>query len=116
MAPLNGSINAEMFAPYTEADFTRPKAQFSASSPAESALARVLQGGSRDQLAPLAREATATLPPVARGTQGITHIGFFNQGVVTGGVLLLSTVFTAAGACLYYGLGLLKGHVFFNGW
>ncbi|KAK3904165.1 hypothetical protein C8A05DRAFT_13923 [Staphylotrichum tortipilum] len=113
MAPLNGSINPTTYAPYGEADFTRPKAQFTTLSPAEASLARVLQNASPDQLARLATESTAKLPPVARGTQGITHIGFFNQGIVTGGILLLSTVFATAGTCVYYGWGMLKGHVLF---
>ncbi len=115
MAPLNGSINPETCSPYTEADFTRPKAQFTAPSPAQAALARVLQNASADQLSRLAQDSTTKLPPVARRDQGITHIGFFNQGVVTGGILLLSTVFAAAGTCVYYGFGLIKGHVFFGG-
>lgn len=112
MAPLNSAVNPESYAPYSEADFTRPKAQFVTPSRQESLLARALQNASPDQLAALAQETIAKLPAVHRAHQGITHIGFFNQGVVTGGILLLSTVLGVTGVCSYYGFGLIRSRVF----
>jgi len=112
LAPLNSAVNAESYAPYSEADFTRPKAQYVTPSKQESLLARALQQASPGQLAALAQETVAKLPVVHRAKQGITHIGFFNQGVLTGGVLLLSTVLGVTGVCSYYGFGLIRSRVF----
>ncbi len=115
MAPANATVNPESYAPYSEADFSQPKAQFITPSSRESLLSQVLQQASPDSLAALTHEATSKLPEVNRKKQGVTHIGFFNQGVFTGAVLLLSTVLSVAGACSYYGFGLVKGFVF-GGW
>lgn len=112
MAPLNTAVNPKSYAPYDEADFSRPKAQFVTPSGQESLLSRVLQQTSPDHLAMLTQGMTAKLPAVKRTKQGITHIGFFNQGVVTGGILLLSTVLGVAGVCSYYGFGLIRGRGF----
>ncbi len=112
MAPLNTVVNPESYAPYGEADFSRHKSQFVTPLGQESLLSRVLQQTSPDHLAILAQGMTAKLPAIKRTKQGITHIGFFNQGVVTGGVLLLSTVFGVAGVCSYYGFGLIRSRGF----
>ncbi|KAK4119839.1 ALDH-like protein [Parathielavia appendiculata] len=108
MAPSNTSVDPETYLPYNEALFSKPRAQFVAASAPDSLLATILRQSSPQQLGLLAREALAKLPAVKRRHQGITHIGFFNQGVVTGGVLLLSTVLGVTGVCSYYGYGLVR--------
>jgi hypothetical protein len=112
MAPANSVASAESCFPYNEDLFSRPKGQFVAPSTQDTMLARILQQTSPQQLRALAQEALAKLPVVKRRNQGITHIGFFNQGVFTGGVLLLSTVLGVTGVCSYYGIGLLRSRVF----
>lgn len=112
MAPANSAIHPETYLPYSEEVFSKPKAQFVAVSTQDTLLARVLHQASPQQLSALAQEALAKLPVVKRRNQGITHIGFFNQGVFTGGVLLLSTVLGVTGMCSYYGFGLLRSRVF----
>jgi hypothetical protein len=112
MAPANSVTSAETYVPYSDDLFSRPKAQFVAVSTRDTMLTRVLQQASPQQLSALAQQALAKLPVVKRRNQGITHIGFFNQGLFTGGVLLLSTVLGVTGVCSYYGIGLLRSRVF----
>lgn len=111
MAPANSAINPETRSPYDEEMFSKPKAQFVTVSRQDALLAQVLHQASPQQLGLLAQGAMARLSPVKRGKQGITHIGFFDQGVLTGGVLLLSTILGVTGLCSYYGFGLVRGRL-----
>jgi hypothetical protein len=112
MAPLNTSVSPETYLPYNETLFSKPKALFVAPSVQDSLLAQILRQASPQHLTKLAQEALVNLPAVKRRSQGITHFGFFNQGVLTGGVLLLSTVLGVTGVCSYYGFGLVRSRVF----
>jgi hypothetical protein len=112
MAPLNTFIDPQTYAPYNEALFCRPKGQFVAPSAQETVLAQLLQHASPQQLNTLAQQALTKLPAVKRVRRGIEHIGFFNHGVLTGGVLLLSTVLGVTGVCSYYAFGFVRGRVF----
>jgi hypothetical protein len=112
ISPLNTSVDPQTYLPYNETLFSKPKAQFVAASAHDSLLAQILRQASPQQLSILAQEALVSLPAVKRRHQGITHFGFFNQGVVTGGVLLLSTVLGVTGVCSYYGFGLVRSRVF----
>ena len=78
----------------------------------EGALAQLLEQASPQQLSMLAQKALSKLPAVKRASQGITHIGFFQTGILTGGVLLLSTVLGVTGVCSYYAFGLVRSRVF----
>lgn len=112
MAPLQTSVDPETHTPYNEKLFSQPKAQFVVPSTQDTRLASVLQQASAERLRVFAQEALAKLPVVKRKTQGITHIGFFDKGVFTGGILLLSTVLSVTGVATYYGFGLVRSRVF----
>jgi hypothetical protein len=111
MAPLNQSPGLETCTPYNEALFSRPKAQFAAPSAQDTFLRHVFQEPSTQQLAGLDQEASAKVAAFKRTKKGVSPIGFFDKGVITGGVLLLSTVFTVAGLGGYYGLGMARTRV-----
>ncbi|AEO67476.1 uncharacterized protein THITE_2116360 [Thermothielavioides terrestris NRRL 8126] len=111
MAPSNTPVDPISYAPYSEETFTRPKAQFASPSAQETVLAGLLlqQQGASEQLAALVHESTAKLPVFKRSKVALTH--FFNQGILTGGLLLLSTMLGVTGVCTYYGFGLVRSRL-----
>ncbi|KAK4149413.1 hypothetical protein C8A00DRAFT_46978 [Chaetomidium leptoderma] len=112
MAPPNTSVSPETYLPYNEVVFSRPKAQFVAVSAQDALLAQVVHQASPQQLRAFAQEAMGKLPVVKRVKRGVADMNFFNQGIVTGGILLLSTVVGVTGICSYYGIGLIRSRVF----
>lgn len=62
----------------------------------------LLLGGTARQLQELQTKATAALVPFQRPAKA-AYIGFFEQGIITGGLLLLSSVATGTGLLCYYG-------------
>ncbi|KAK3290870.1 Aldehyde/histidinol dehydrogenase [Chaetomium fimeti] len=112
MAPSNISVDPQTHFPYDKALFCRPKACVITPMAEEGVLAQLLEQASPQQLSALAHRTLAKLPPVKRASQGITHIGFFQTGILTGGVLLLSTVLGVTGVCSYYAFGLVRSRVF----
>ena len=112
MAPFNTSVDPQTYAPYNEGVFCRPKGQFVTPAAQENVLAQILQQASPQQLNTLAQQALAKLPAVKRVRRGFEHVGFFNHGVLTGGILLLSTMLGVTGVGSYYAFGFLRGRVF----
>lgn len=114
MTPQNLAGDPSFFSPYRRDVFSRPKTQIVAPSAQETSLARALQLDSPGRLlaAALAQEAAAKLPALERPYPGIRGLHFFAQGILTGGLLLLSSVLAAVGAGSYYGIGLIKARVF----
>lgn len=91
----------ESFTRYDTTLFTLPKPQF-VSRPAHARiLDSILPASSPRELQRLDDEATARLPEPKRLKKG-GDIGFFSQGIVTGGIVVLSTGVTCAGALCYY--------------
>ncbi|CAK7219730.1 hypothetical protein SBRCBS47491_003949 [Sporothrix bragantina] len=89
---------------YSTQLFSQSKPQFtSQTKTATSAvLDDILSGvNASRQLSELHKKATVSLVPLARPLKG-TQLGFFEQGIVTGGVLLLSSVVTCTGFMCYY--------------
>jgi hypothetical protein len=111
MAPANVSVDPQTQSPYNQALFCRPKGRFVTPSVQEGVLAQLLEQASPQQLSVLAQQALSKLPAVKRVSQGITHIGFFQTGILTGGVLLLSTVLGATGVFSYYAFGLVRSRI-----
>jgi hypothetical protein len=111
-APSNISVNTQTHSPYDKALFCRPKGCFITPAAEEGVLAQLLEQASPQQLTTLSQQALRKLPTVKRASQGITHIGFFQTGILTGGVLLLSTVLGITGVCSYYAFGLVRSRVF----
>ena len=112
MAPSDVSVDPQTHSLYNQALFCRPKGRFVTPSAQEGVLAQLLEQTSPHQLSVLAQQALSKLPAVKRASQGITQIGFFQTGILTGGVLLLSTVLSVTGVCSYYVFGLVRSRVF----
>lgn len=74
---------------------------------------QVLCSGEQELLSSLDRESSAGMPVYKRAEKRV-DIGFFDQGIVTGGVMLLSTVFTVAGFGCYYGFGIVRNYLQFR--
>lgn len=103
MAPKDQPLNPATLARYEDRHFTLPKAQFISGSthPHSRIIEKALSTPSTDILTTLDAEATAKLKDMVRPKKG-GDIGFFNQGIVTGGVLVLSTVLSGTGFLCYY--------------
>ncbi|CAK7207216.1 hypothetical protein SEUCBS139899_010025 [Sporothrix eucalyptigena] len=79
--------------------FSVPKPQF-VTQTKSTLLDNILAGGTR-HLKELEKKATVALTPQKRPLKAV-QLGFFEQGIVTGGVLLLSSVVTCTGVLCYY--------------
>ncbi|SPO01439.1 uncharacterized protein DNG_04112 [Cephalotrichum gorgonifer] len=85
---------------YRTSDFTLPRPQYITPTETSSRVSNVLLSASPRDLTALDREALAQLPSMKR-PDNIGGIGFFNQGILTGGVLLLATVISCSGGVIY---------------
>ncbi|KAK0383841.1 hypothetical protein NLU13_9752 [Sarocladium strictum] len=103
MAPRTLTAHSNPFRPYDELLFSLTKAHFVNPPSDYNMLERALSLGKPELLEPLTR-AASRLAPFKRA-EGRPDIGFFEQGIITGGVMLLSTVFTVTGVCCYYWMG-----------
>lgn len=103
MAPKDQPLNPASLSRYEDRHFTLPKAQFIDDSANKHSriIEEALFQTSAKALAALDAEATATLKETVRPKKG-GDIGFFNQGIVTGGVVVLSTVLSGTGFLCYY--------------
>lgn len=108
MAPQNSHLGSVQTL-YSERLFTLPKVQFLAPSSQDVSLKQAMHQALPQQLALMDKQASDKVAEFKRRTQGVTHFGFFNQGIATGGILLLSTVVTATALSCYYGFGLIRG-------
>jgi hypothetical protein len=86
---------------YSTALFSLPRPQFITQPKATPLVDRVLLGGTARQLKELQTKATAALVPFQRPAKA-AYVGFFEQGIITGGFLLLSSVATGTGLLCYY--------------
>ncbi|RSL82375.1 hypothetical protein CEP51_005196 [Fusarium floridanum] len=85
---------------YQQDLFSRPKPKYLTSSSFSKKLAKFMSASSHELVA-LDREATTKLPEIAR-LKRAGGIGFFNQGIVTGLVLALTTLLSGTGLLSYY--------------
>jgi hypothetical protein len=106
----NGSKPSTSSRPYDSSLFSLPKPQY-VSIPEESRwLNDLLAAPTPTQLKRLEDDATARLPEVKRLKKG-RDVGFFDQGILTGGVVILSMLVTCAGALGYFMVGLGRGRI-----
>ena len=97
--------------------FTLPKPQYTVPTSTFDRISNVLLESSPQDLKALDDAASARLPDMKRPNRG-GGIGFFNQGVVTGGVLLATAVISSAGGvayCIYkfsWPVAWLRGNIF----
>ncbi|ETN42939.1 uncharacterized protein HMPREF1541_02097 [Cyphellophora europaea CBS 101466] len=101
VAPEQKAIDLDSLSPYDPVLFTSPKPQYISTLRWSWLLDGVLLEPSAAQVAKIEREATVRLPEVQRLKKG-HDVGFFDQGIITGGILVLSTLVTCAGFLVYY--------------
>lgn len=97
---------------YSEDLFSLPKAVFVKPSSDDKLLRDLLSNPKAQSISPLSSKEV--LPPIAafKRVEGRADIGFFNQGIVTGAVMFLSTMALVGGCGCYYGLRYLRPLVF----
>ncbi|KAM0435865.1 hypothetical protein ACHAPT_002756 [Fusarium lateritium] len=86
---------------YQQSLFSQPRPKYFTSSPASKKLELLMSVPSPHQLAALDQEAMKKLPEIVR-LKRAGGIGFFNQGIVTGLVLALTTFLSGTGLLGYY--------------
>ncbi|KAJ4506704.1 hypothetical protein HRR83_007769 [Exophiala dermatitidis] len=106
--PEQSRIDPRSVSPYDPALFTLPKPQYVSTWNRTRLLDGVLLEDSGTRVTRLEAElAAARLPEVQRLKNG-HDLGFFEQGIVTGGVVVLLTVVTCAGFLVYSTRGRLQ--------
>ena len=85
---------------YHTSHFTLPKPQYIVPTNSFDRISNALLGSSPQNLKALDDEASVRLPDMKRPNRG-SGIGFFNQGVLTGGMVLLAAVVSSAGGVAY---------------
>lgn len=101
VTPSGHSYNPQSLTPYDETQFTVPKSQFIEPTQTDNVLDKLILEPSPLALRKLSDEAAAGLKEMVRPKKG-GDIGFFNQGIVTGGILVLSTAVSCTGLLCYY--------------
>lgn len=101
VSPQGKPLDPESFTPYDADLFTLPKPQYISPLKRPRDLNSILPASTARDLQQLDNEATERLPEPKRLKKG-GDVGFFNQGVITGGVIFLATVVTCTGALCYY--------------
>ncbi|KAL5340410.1 Aldehyde/histidinol dehydrogenase [Aspergillus crustosus] len=95
---------------YTPAQFQVPRPQFVSETPSTTLLHRVLGGGGGKPGAQDAieawKEAVAPLPEI--GIKAGKRIGFFEQGIITGGVITLFSFVATVSTLGYYTVSFLR--------
>ncbi|EEU42946.1 uncharacterized protein NECHADRAFT_95375 [Fusarium vanettenii 77-13-4] len=86
---------------YQQHLFSNPTPKYITNSSTSEKLAKFMSGSSPHELVALDREATTKLPEIVR-LKRAGGIGFFNQGIVTGLVLALTTLLSGTGVLGYY--------------
>ncbi|KAM0521589.1 hypothetical protein ACHAPW_005991 [Verticillium nonalfalfae] len=101
IAPADHSFSPDTLTPYSERHFTLAKGQFIEPTKDGQRLAQLFFEASPKGCQTLHEEASAALKDMHRVKKG-GDIGFFNQGIVTGGIIVLSTAISCAGLLCYY--------------
>ncbi|ERS97071.1 hypothetical protein HMPREF1624_06400 [Sporothrix schenckii ATCC 58251] len=102
VAPSGHSLSPPWTGRYTTAHFSLPKPQFIAVPKTRPLVDSILLGGTARQLQELQAKTAAALVPFERPAKA-AYVGFFEQGIIVGGLLLLSSVATGTGLLLYFG-------------
>ncbi|CRK29019.1 hypothetical protein BN1723_006863 [Verticillium longisporum] len=101
IAPTDHSFSPDTLTPYSERHFTLAKGQFIEPTKDGQRLAQLFFEASPKGCRILHEEASAPLKDMNRVKKG-GDIGFFNQGIVTGGIIVLSTAISCTGLLCYY--------------
>ncbi|GKU12663.1 unnamed protein product [Fusarium langsethiae] len=88
---------------YHEDQFSSSKPKYLTKSRTEQKLAKILGTSTAAELRALELEATKRLPEMKRRLKG-TQLGFFEQGIVTSLVFVLTTLVSGTGLLGYYGI------------
>ena len=82
-----------------------PKPKYSSCRKFDADLMSILYKPSHEDIRNLGQSMVVELPPISRRKRGLgADVGFFSQGVLTGGLMMLSVVFTCILAVCYYSL------------
>ncbi|KAJ4120086.1 hypothetical protein NW768_010369 [Fusarium equiseti] len=103
IAPAGSPPQANTNAIYTENLFSRPKPKYLSKSSTDEKLTSILATSTAADLRRLEVEATRRLPEMKRRLKG-TQLGFFEQGIVTSVVFVLTTLVSGTGLLGYYGI------------
>ncbi|KJR86270.1 aldehyde dehydrogenase PutA [Sporothrix schenckii 1099-18] len=98
VAPSGHSLSPPWTGRYTTAHFSLPKPQFIAVPKTRPLVDSILLGGTARQLQELQAKTAAALVPFERPAKA-AYVGFFEQGIIVGGLLLLSSVATGTVLC-----------------
>ena len=109
-APQGVHPDPQALGPYSEALFTLPKIHFTLPSAKDMIVEKALSQGGAEILMSLNQDISSGLPDFKREADR-ADIGFFNQGVVTGGVIFLSTVVMLASLGYYHGFGMARQYL-----
>ncbi|KAL2867214.1 uncharacterized protein BJX67DRAFT_353400 [Aspergillus lucknowensis] len=105
--PVNVNMSPSRETRYTTAAFQVPRPQFVSQSTNTALIRRVLeQPGSQEALAAWT-DAVAPLP--STGQTAGWRIGFFEQGIITGGVITLFSFVATVSTLGYYGFAFVRG-------
>jgi hypothetical protein len=110
VSPQGKLLDPESFTPYDADLFTLPKPQYISPLKRPRYLNSILPVSTARELQQLDDEATERLPEPKRLKKG-GDVGFFSQGVITGGVIFLATVVTCTGALCYYAVKVARPRV-----
>ncbi|KAK4942426.1 hypothetical protein LTR10_017873 [Elasticomyces elasticus] len=91
---------------YTKDMFSRPSPEQVSISPQHDLLVRFLEANSRESQSQTENELTQPLPPMNEPSRNA--MGFFEQGLVTGGVLGLASILTAVTVMVRYGVPAIR--------
>jgi hypothetical protein len=103
IAPLGSPPQPSTNTIYHEDQFSSSKPKYLTKSSTEQKLAKILGTSTAAELRALEVEATKRLPEMKRRLKG-TQLGFFEQGIVTSLVFVLTTLVSGTGLLGYYGI------------
>ncbi|KAH6965162.1 Aldehyde/histidinol dehydrogenase [Fusarium venenatum] len=103
IAPLGSPPQPNTNTIYHEDQFSTSKPKYLTKSSTEQKLAKILGTSTAAELRALEVEATKRLPEMKRRLKG-TQLGFFEQGIVTSLVFVLTTLVSGTGLLGYYGI------------
>ncbi|CAI4214086.1 unnamed protein product [Parascedosporium putredinis] len=102
VAPVGKPLDHAEGTRYPTSLFTVPKPRYITKPALISRIESILAGAVSPQLHKLEAEASAPLPDMKRPERQ-NGIGFFHQGIVTGGILVLSAIISTTGGLAYCG-------------
>lgn len=107
IAPDGKPLALDPYGLYNPELFTVPRPKYVTGSGHSKRLDQLLDNPSTQKLATLDAEATVELPDIQRPNKVVT-VGFFEQGILTGLILALTTVVAGTGVAGYYLVGYLR--------